>query len=75
MHPCAASPCKKQIEDKLLMCMRHWRMVPRDIQREIWQHYVQGQTWETATTQYRSAYLKAVDAVRAVEGRRPAVRQ
>jgi hypothetical protein len=30
--PCAAYDCKEQIKRRLLMCPRHWRMVPRHTQ-------------------------------------------
>jgi len=25
------------------MCLRHWRMVPKRIQRAVWKHYREGQ--------------------------------
>lgn len=28
---------------KLFMCLRHWRMVPRNLQQAIWDAYVPGQ--------------------------------
>lgn len=27
----------------MLMCLKHWRMVPRDIQRRVWSTYRPGQ--------------------------------
>lgn len=39
MHDCFATGCNKQVEDEMLMCLRHWRMVPADIQREVWRTY------------------------------------
>lgn len=74
MHKCAAVPCTKTVEDDLLMCLRHWRMVPKDIQRRIWQHYRRGQSAATSSAEYNAAYDDAVNAVRTIEGRRPVPR-
>lgn len=40
LHGCAAEACDKQIERRLLMCIEHWRMVPKALQREVlrWSH-------------------------------------
>jgi len=34
-HRCAATGCREEIRRGLLMCGRHWGLVPRDIQREV----------------------------------------
>ena len=38
------------------MCLKHWRMVPRTFQDDIWKHYVPGQEIKKNPT---SDYLKA----------------
>jgi hypothetical protein len=57
-HKCAADGCRKEISMALLMCIRHWRLVPLRTQRAIYR------------TQYdsdRTRYLSHVgDAKRAV---------
>jgi len=35
-HTCHAAGCPREVEPKLLMCLRHWRMVPRHLQREVY---------------------------------------
>jgi hypothetical protein len=75
MHPCAAAPCKKQIEDRQAMCLRHWRMVPKIIQRRIWALYKPGQTAATASDDYMEALDAGIAAVREREGRRPMVKR
>jgi len=42
-HLCHAQGCKKAIPERFLMCRKHWRKVPRDLQRNVWRHYVPGQ--------------------------------
>lgn len=39
-HRCHARGCTKTVGDDLLMCVRHWRMVPRDIQKRVWAAYL-----------------------------------
>jgi len=54
------------------MCLRHWRMVPRDLQRAIWRHYRKGQEIDKRpTVAYLFAQREAVNAVAAQEGREP----
>jgi hypothetical protein len=43
LHHCHARDCRTPCKPELLMCLHHWRMVPRDLQREIWRHYRPGQ--------------------------------
>ena len=42
-HTCHAVGCSVVVAPKLLMCRRHWFMVPRDLRRAVWLHYVEGQ--------------------------------
>lgn len=42
-HPCHADRCSVDVDPSMLMCGRHWRMVPRGLQRELWAAYVPGQ--------------------------------
>lgn len=69
-HVCHAEGCRRIVDPKLLMCARHWRMVPKDLQREVWRTYVPGQeTRKDPTDAYLAAYRRAVNAVAALEGR------
>lgn len=40
------------------MCLRHWRMVPKQLQRDVWRHYRAGQCEDK---QVSSEWLKAAD--------------
>lgn len=42
-HHCHARGCTKSVRPELLMCVRHWRMVPANVQRAVWRTYRQGQ--------------------------------
>lgn len=35
-HKCAADGCRKEISLALLMCHKHWKLVPKQLQRAIW---------------------------------------
>ena len=35
-HACAADGCELTVADDKLMCLAHWRMVPRPLQIDIW---------------------------------------
>lgn len=53
-HTCHALNCGKAVPPKLLMCAKHWRMVPQPMQAEIWRHYRPGQEIDKMPT---AAYL------------------
>ena len=42
-HHCHASGCGSHVKPELLMCARHWRQVPKEIQRRVWATYRPGQ--------------------------------
>ena len=63
-HLCHAKGCQIPVPPKLLMCLRHWRMVPKDIQRLIWHHYRPGQEIDKKpTAEYLQVMQMAIDAV------------
>lgn len=75
-HVCHAVGCVVEVPPRLLMCPRHWRMVPPHLQRAVWAAYVPGQEIRKDPT---SAYLRvAADAIAfvlAAELAPPAVEQ
>ncbi len=69
-HPCHALGCDVEISPSMLMCLRHWRMVPRNIQRAVWKEYVPGQeVTKTPTSKYLEVMQQAIRAVAEKEGR------
>lgn len=56
----------------MLMCGRHWRLVPYPLKRAVWRHYQDGQerldgTSPRPTPEYLAAAEAAIDAVERVE--------
>jgi hypothetical protein len=63
-HKCHAVGCQKVIPPRLLMCLKHWRMVPKEMQADIWKTYVPGQeVTKTPTNEYLKAQQRAVAVV------------
>jgi hypothetical protein len=58
-HLCHATGCEREVEPKLLMCLKHWRMVPRPLQRAVWAQYRSGQEDDKRPSR---EYLAAADA-------------
>ena len=42
-HHCHARNCQTPVKPELLMCFRHWKIVPRKIQQAVWKYYRPGQ--------------------------------
>lgn len=42
-HSCHAYGCDTTVPPKMFMCLRHWRMLPKAMQREVWGAYRPGQ--------------------------------
>lgn len=42
-HHCHARGCDVPTRPEALMCLRHWRMVPKPLQRAVWSSYRYGQ--------------------------------
>lgn len=38
-HKCAAENCNLEIPLHLLMCLNHWRLVSKPVQRQVWRWY------------------------------------
>lgn len=69
-HLCHAVGCKVAVPPKLLMCLRHWRMVPKALQAEVWRTYRPGQEIDKRpSSEYMTASNAAIDAVAKKEGR------
>lgn len=68
-HVCHATRCNVKVPPKMLMCLKHWKMVPRALQREVWAAYVPGQEIrKDPTDQYLEVQRRAVEAVERREG-------
>ena len=70
-HLCHAEGCTVEVPPKMLMCRRHWRMVPARLQAAVWNAYVPGQERrKDPTGVYLAAAKAAIEAVAKKEGRR-----
>lgn len=69
-HVCHAVGCNVSVPPKMLMCRRHWFMVPKPLRVAVWAAYVPGQeTRKDPTDEYMSVQRAAVEAVARREGR------
>lgn len=42
-HACHARGCNTSVPPKMFMCRKHWFMIPKAMQDELWDAYVPGQ--------------------------------
>jgi hypothetical protein len=68
MHKCHADGCTTIVPTQMLMCRRHWRIVPPQTQRSVYEGWaVQRQTSEPVA-EYVQARTAAIKAVKRKEG-------
>lgn len=58
-HVCHAQGCPIPVPPRLLMCSKHWRMVPKELRDAVWATYRPGQEVDKAPSK---AYLDAAAA-------------
>lgn len=69
-HRCHAIACKQCVPPRMFMCLKHWRMVPRDLQKEVWRNYTPGQEiTKSPTAEYLLIAKQAVEHVAIIEGK------
>lgn len=69
VHTCHARGCSAPVKPELLMCFKHWRMVPRAIQRAVWAAYRPGQCDDKRPSkEWHAAANAAIGAVARQEG-------
>jgi len=63
-HRCPGPRCTHQVDDNMLMCGRHWRMVPAPLQRAVWA------AWRNGEGRYSPEHTAAIEAaIRSVNPR------
>lgn len=68
-HTCHAIGCETPTRPRMFMCLKHWRMVPRAMQNNIWAQYVPGQERRKDPTEaYLQATREAINYVAKREG-------
>lgn len=75
MTTCYARGCQEPIKPHLLMCRRHWDMVPFGLKAEIWRTYRNGQEQRgDASPAYLRAAAECRVAVAEAEARAAAIK-
>ena len=41
-HTCHARGCETPVPPRMLMCRKHWFMVPKDVRSAVWREYREG---------------------------------
>lgn len=70
IHHCHAEGCIVVVPPRLLMCARHWAMVPVDLQQAVYQTYRPGQERGIPSLAWLDAATEAQNHVRRLEGYR-----
>lgn len=69
-HRCHARNCALLVPPGLLMCRRHWYMVPTELRRAVWSTYRVGQCDDRRPSrEWLEAAKAAIEAVAAKEAR------
>jgi hypothetical protein len=72
IHLCHAVDCSERISPKLLMCPRHWYMVPPALRKRVWQTYRPGQEFDKCPSKaYLEVAKQAINFVAEKEGKPP----
>lgn len=71
-HHCHARGCSTLTKPEMLMCLKHWRMVPRNLQKDVWAHYRVGQCDDKSPSK---AWYAAADAAIAAVAAKEAARE
>lgn len=75
-HHCHATACTTACAPEMLMCRRHWYMVPQVVRNAVWRHYRDGQCDDKQPSDlWHQAADAAICAVAAREGRKPTEHQ
>lgn len=69
-HHCHARGCMVPTQPEMLMCRRHWFMVPRPLRARVWATYRPGQCDDKAPSEaWHAAAVAAIAAVAEKEGK------
>jgi len=63
-HNCHARRCKVPVPPRMLMCRRHWYMVPAPLRQAVWDRYRPGQEIDkNPSEEWHRAADAAINAV------------
>lgn len=60
-HPCPVERCTERVAQHQLMCRRHWKMVPRNLQSPVYATWRDGAGY--GTEEHDAAMKAAITAV------------
>ena len=67
-HICHAHGCSNHTPPDMLMCRRHWKLVPRPLKKAVWRFYRPGQEIrKNPSEDYLVAAANAINAVAEIE--------
>jgi len=78
LHECAATGCTRRLSHRMLMCTRHWRMVPPALQKALYGAYKAergGGGRAVITDEYAAAVRECVRSVQITEAHNASVRE
>lgn len=64
-HECPVDACPRRVPDHQLMCARHWRLVPPDLQRRLYRAWDRGAG--AGTDAHADAMAAAIHAAEVAE--------
>ena len=68
-HTCHARGCNKTCKPQLLMCYKHWCMVPQKLRNAVYEHYREGQCDDKdPSEEWHIAANAAIGYVAALDG-------
>ena len=63
-HTCHVPTCDEPVPPRMLMCRRHWFLVPDNLRRAVWQHYRPGQEIDkNPSSEWMGAATRAIATV------------
>lgn len=70
-YPCPATDCPLSVGDHLLMCRKHWRQVPAELQVAVWRTYRARDRGDSERRAHLAACRRAIKAVNGAPDARP----
>ncbi len=68
-HFCHAMECEVPVDPRLLMCARHWEMVPKPLKQQVYRTYRKGpERDKSPSPEYVRAARAAIVAVEQAQG-------
>lgn len=70
-HTCHAKGCQVPVAPKMLMCRKHWYMIPKPLRDAVWAEYRPGQEIDKRPSAEYLKVMRAAIAAVAEKERKP----